>query len=58
MSEIKYEPFKVVPYNSREPIDPIWDKAIEREIANAELRGAIIAFNENPLVRIASKTRV
>ena len=50
-----YEPYKVVAYNPRGPIDPVWDRAIEREIAKAELRGAMRALDENPLVKMSSR---
>ena len=56
MSDVRYEPFKTVAYNPNVN-DPVWDRAIEREIANAELRGSIRAFEKNPLVKFASKSR-
>jgi len=55
MLEIKYEAFKTVPYDPNSCKDPTWEKAIEREMAKAEVRGAIRDLERNPLVKIASK---
>jgi len=56
MSEVRYKAYKVIAYNPNGPSDSAWDRAIEREIAKTELRGAMRAFEENPLTKIASKT--
>jgi len=60
MPEIKYEPFKTVPYRPQGPIDPEWNKAIDREIERAIWRGSgvlevIEEFENTPLARAASK---
>jgi hypothetical protein len=52
MSEIKYEPFKTIPY-SPNATDSQWNSAVDCQIEMACLRGDLTSALSNPVSRRA-----